>query len=143
VCFYIYVLQNIPFHEPLFIFIVELWVICGRTVDYIRKTQPRHAHSKNGDVQITRLHHRVSHYRVIRDMRPSASSIRIHLRRALCWNLRRDIRSCVVNLIVGWGHSGTNTRHAKSSASPITKKYETRFNLACHRFDCRMGPLWH
>jgi hypothetical protein len=42
---------------------------------------------------------------------------------------------CVIDLIVSWGHYGTNTRHAKGRASPITKKSETHFKGAHHRFD--------
>jgi hypothetical protein len=30
---------------------------------------------------------------------------------------------------------------AKGHASPITKKSETCFILACHRFNCRLGSM--
>jgi hypothetical protein len=85
-------------------------------------------------------HHHISHYRVIQDIRLNASSIRIHLRRAhvslhrvrlpLEINLRRAIRARITDLIADWGHCDTNTRRAKGCTSPITKKSETRFNLA-------------
>jgi hypothetical protein len=106
---------------------------------YVRKTQLRHTRTKNGDAQIARQHHRVLHYRVIQDVFLDASQIRIHLRRALyrvCLpleiNLRRTIRACFTDLIAGWSHCATNTRHAKGRASPITKKFEMLFNIARH-----------
>jgi hypothetical protein len=54
-------------------------------------------------------------------------------------NPRRVIKMHIADLIVGWGHCGTNRRHAKGRASLIVKNFKTRFNLACHRFDCRLG----
>jgi hypothetical protein len=48
---------------------------------YVRKAYSRHVYMKNGDVQIVRLRHHVSHYRVIGDARPGAS-LSIHGRRA-------------------------------------------------------------
>jgi hypothetical protein len=53
-------------------------------------------------------------------------------------NLRCVIRARVADLIVGWGHRGTNRRRANGRASPVTKESETRFNLARHRFDSRL-----
>jgi hypothetical protein len=49
----------------------------------VRKAHSRRARMKNGDTQITRLHHRVSYYRVIGDVRSGASPISIHGRRAM------------------------------------------------------------
>jgi hypothetical protein len=49
---------------------------------YERKAHSRRARTKNGDAHTTRLRHRISHYRVIRDARPDASPISIHGRRA-------------------------------------------------------------
>jgi hypothetical protein len=39
----------------------------GHEKHYVRKAHSRHAHTKNEDAQITRLRHRVSHYRGIKD----------------------------------------------------------------------------
>jgi hypothetical protein len=95
---------------------------------YVRKTQPRHARPKNGDAQIIRLCRRTSHYKVIQYVCQGASLIRIHLRRALGRayiplqsNSRCALKTPVADLIAGWGHCGTNRRHANSRASPITK----------------------
>jgi hypothetical protein len=71
---------------------------------YVRKAHSRCARTKNGDVQITCLCHHVSHYRVIRDVRPSVSLISIHGRCATS--------ECVTYLISGWGPYATNLRHA-------------------------------
>jgi hypothetical protein len=49
---------------------------------YLRKAHLRRARTKNGDTQIMRLCHRVSHYRVIGDVRSDTSLISIHGRRA-------------------------------------------------------------
>jgi hypothetical protein len=88
---------------------------------------------------MARLRHPISYYRVIGDARPGASPIMIHLRRALVRarlpleiNPRHAIRVCIVNLIAGWGHYDTNRRRATGHTSPITKKFETRFNVARH-----------
>jgi hypothetical protein len=77
-----------------------------------------------------------------------ASECVIHLRHVLVRArlpleiiLRRAIRARVANLIVGWGHYGTNRRRAKGRTSPITKKSKTRFNLEHHRFHCGLGSL--
>jgi hypothetical protein len=79
---------------------------------------------------------------------PNASSVRIHLRRAigraglpLEINLRRAIKVHVTDLIASWGHCGTNRRHTKGHVSPITKLYETYFKVSHRRFDCWLGPL--
>jgi hypothetical protein len=50
-------------------------------------------------------------------------------------HLRRALRVCVTNLLVGWGPYNTNTRCVWGRASPITKKSETLFILVCHRFN--------
>jgi hypothetical protein len=34
-------------------------------IHYVRKTQPRHTHTMNGDTQIVHLHYHISYYRVI------------------------------------------------------------------------------
>jgi hypothetical protein len=86
---------------------------------------------KNGDAQIACLRHRVSHYKVIEDMRPGTSPISIHWRHA---NSER-----VSDLIPDWGPYGTNTRRAQGHASPVTKKSETHFILVCHPFNCGWG----
>jgi hypothetical protein len=49
----------------------------------VRKAHSRQARMKNGDAQIARLHRCISHYRVIRDVRPGASPISIHGRCAM------------------------------------------------------------
>jgi hypothetical protein len=69
---------------------------------YMRKAHSRCARTKNGDAQIVCLHHRVSHYRVIRDARPDASPISIHGRRIMSER--------VTYLIFGWGPYATNPR---------------------------------
>jgi hypothetical protein len=81
---------------------------CRTWPHYMRKPHPRCAHMKNGDVQIACLRHRTLHYRVIRDMRPGASLISIHWRRAKLehvshykTHLRRVLRVRVTDLIVG------------------------------------------
>jgi hypothetical protein len=78
------------------------------------------------------------------------SPIRIHLRYTVVTarlpleiNLRHVLTARVADLIVSYGHYDTNRRRAKGRASPITKKYETRFNLERCRFDYRLGSLWH
>jgi hypothetical protein len=80
----------------------------------VKNTKWRRARVKNGDAQIARLHHRVLYYRVIRNMRPGASLIRIHLRCMLV-----------------------------SARLPLKDTYETRFKGVRHRFDWRRGSLWH
>jgi hypothetical protein len=101
----------------------------------------RCARTKNGDVQIMCLHHRVSYYKVVQDVCLVMSLIRIYLghtvvspRLPLEINLRCS-RVCVADLIAGWGHYGTTRRRAKGHASPITKKSGTRFNFVCRLFD--------
>jgi hypothetical protein len=113
---------------------------------YMRNMHLRHARTKNGNAQIACFRHRVSHYRVIRDARPSVSLISIHWR---CVKLehvsdykthpRRALRVCITNLITGWGPYGTNKRRAWGHMFPINKTFETRFILACHRFNCQLG----
>jgi hypothetical protein len=56
---------------------------------YMRNTQSRHAHTKNGETQIALLRHHILHYKVIRDTCSDASPIRIHLRRM------SPIRGCI------------------------------------------------
>jgi hypothetical protein len=121
-----------------------------REEHYVRKSHPRCDRMKNGDAQITRLHHHVLHYRVIGDTRPDASPISIHWRCAKSERVfdykthpRRMLRVRVTNLILGWNPYGTNTRHAWGSTSPITKKSETRYILTRHRFIYQLGSLWH
>jgi hypothetical protein len=104
---------------------------------YVRKPHPRCARTKDRDVQIAHLHHCVSHYRVIRDTRPSTSLI--HWRHVKSERFadykthpRCALRVCVSDLIPGWAPYDTNTRRAQGHASPITKKYETRFLLERH-----------
>jgi hypothetical protein len=60
--------------------------------------------------RIVRLHRRVSHYRVIRDVCPCASLISIHWRRAklervshYMTHLRRALRVRITDLIASWG----------------------------------------
>jgi hypothetical protein len=53
----------------------------GPFVHYVRKAHSRCACTKNGDAQVARLHHCISHYRVIGDVRSGTSSISIHERR--------------------------------------------------------------
>jgi hypothetical protein len=55
----------------------------------------------------------------------------------------RHARECIPDLIAGWGYYDTNERRVKDCASSITKKSETRCNLARRRFDCWLGPLCH
>jgi hypothetical protein len=88
----------------------------------VRKSHPRRVRTKNGDVQITRLHRCVLHYRVIGDKRPGASLISIHWRRVKSQR--------VSDSIPGWGPYGTNMRHAQGHVSPITKKFEARFYIS-------------
>jgi hypothetical protein len=128
-----------------------LAVICPKVsqifiMHYVRNTHPRCVCVKNGDMQIMRLHHRVSHYRVNGDARPGTSLIIIHWRRAKLERIshykthpRRALRVCVTDLITGWGSYGTNMRHAQGRASPISKKSKTHFILAHRRFNCRRG----
>jgi hypothetical protein len=85
---------------------------------YVRKTHPRHVCMKNRDAQIMHLHHCISHYKIIRDVCPSTSLIRIHLRHVLVTaclqieiNPRRVIRACVADLIGSWCHCNTNRKH--------------------------------
>jgi hypothetical protein len=52
----------------------------------------RRVYTKNRDVQIACLRHRVSHYRVIRDVRLSASPINIHGRCAMSEHATYDFR---------------------------------------------------
>jgi hypothetical protein len=56
-------------------------------------------------------------------------------------NPRHALRVSVVDLIPGWGHCGTNRRHAKGRASPITNQFETHFKVASRRFDFRLRLL--
>jgi hypothetical protein len=105
----------------------------------MRQTQLRRVHTKNRDTQMARLRRPILYYRVIGDAHLGASSIIIHLRRALVRarlpleiSPRHAIKVHVVDLIVGWGHYDTNRRRATGRASPITKKFETRFNVARH-----------
>jgi hypothetical protein len=78
---------------------VELWsadmAATIYSAHYVRKAHSRHAHTKNEDAQIMHLRSRVSHYRVIKDVRSGASLISIHGR---CATLES-----VTYLIVGWG----------------------------------------
>jgi hypothetical protein len=59
-------------------------------------------------------------------MRPGASRIRIHLRRALVRarllleiNLKHARSTHVADLIIGWDHYNTNRRRTKGRAWPI------------------------
>jgi hypothetical protein len=70
---------------------------------YVRKAHLRRVCTKNGDTQITSLCCRVSHYRVIGDARPGASSISIYGRRATSGR--------ITYLISGWGPYATNLIH--------------------------------
>jgi hypothetical protein len=117
---------------------------------YVRKTHSKCAHMNNRDAQIARLHHCVLHYKVYWDTRKGASPNKIHMRRdlgrmllSLKSNLRHALRECITYLIAGWGHCGSNRRHANGRTSPITWKLETRFKGVRHRFDYRLRPLWH
>jgi hypothetical protein len=60
--------------------------------------------TKNGDTQIVCLHRRISHYRVIGDAYPGASSITIYGRYATS--------ECVTYFISSWGPYVTNPRRA-------------------------------
>jgi hypothetical protein len=102
----------------------------------VRKPHPRHARTKDGNAQISHLHHRVSHYRVVGDMRPDASSISIHWRHVKSERVvdykthpRHALRVCVSDLIPGWGPYDTNTKCAQGHASLVTKKSETPIEL--------------
>jgi hypothetical protein len=100
----------------------------------VRKAQPRCARTKNGDEQIVHLHHCFLHYRVIEDAHIGTSPIRIHLRLTLVsahLQLEINLRCAqarVTDLIADSGHYATNRRRAKGRTSPITKKFEIRFN---------------
>jgi hypothetical protein len=116
-------------------------VISHAPEKHISETHPH-------EERIVHLRRCVSHYRVIRDARPDAFPISIHWR---CVKLehvshnkthpRHALVMCVINLIVGWGPYGTNARHAQDCTSLITKKSETYFILAHHRFNCRLRSL--
>jgi hypothetical protein len=67
--------------------------------------------------------------------------VRVHLRLEI--NLRHSIRALIIDLIADWSHYDTNTKHAKGLVPPILKKSEMRYNIPRHRFDCRLGQLWH
>jgi hypothetical protein len=82
---------------------------------YVRKAHSWCARTKNRDTWISRLHHRISHYRVIEDAWPDASLISIHG--------RHTTSERVTYLIFGWGPYATNTR----CASLISKKSKTLF----------------
>jgi hypothetical protein len=76
----------------------------------VRKPHLRCAYMKNGDAQITHLHHRVLHYRVIRDARPCASLISTQWRRAKLTCVshckthpRCALRVRVTDLTADWG----------------------------------------
>jgi hypothetical protein len=82
------------------------------------------------------------------DARLGVSLISIHLRRAKSEHVsdyktypRRALRVSVTYWNASWGPYGSNTRHAQDRAPPITKKFETRFILARHLFNCRLGSL--
>jgi hypothetical protein len=114
----------------------------------MRKPHSRCARMKDGDAR-ARLRRRFSHYRLIGDMRPSASPISIHWRRAKSEQVsdykthpRHELMVRITDLITDWGPNDTNTRHAQSPVSPIMKKSETCFILAHHRFNCRLGSLF-
>jgi hypothetical protein len=104
---------------------------------------------KNGDTQITCLHRRVSHYKVIGDAHLGASPISMYWRCVKLehvsdykTHLRYALKVCITNLIAGWGPYGTNMRRARGHTSSINKKFETRFILAHHKFNYRLGSLW-
>jgi hypothetical protein len=95
---------------------------------FMRKPHPRRARTKNGDARL------------------GVSLISIHWRRAKSERVsdyktypRRALRVSITYWNAGWGPYGSNTRHTQDRASPITKKFETRFILARHRFNCRLG----
>jgi hypothetical protein len=81
---------------------------------YVRKAHSRHTRTK-----IVRLYHRISHYRVIRDVQPGTSPISIHGRRAMSER--------VTYLISGYGPYATNLRHALRVC--VSYFYEIRNDL--------------
>jgi hypothetical protein len=105
---------------------------------------------KDGDVQITRLRRRISHYRVIRDTRPGAYPISIHWIpfKSECvadgkTHLRLTLRVHISDLIPGWVPYDTNTKCTQGHTSPITKNSEMHFILEHCRLNCLLGSLWH
>jgi hypothetical protein len=119
-------------------------------IQYVRKSHPRRARTKDGDAQIACLRHRVSHYRVVRDARLGTSLISIHWRHAKSecvtdykTHPRWALRVHISDSILGWAPFGTNMRYSQGHLSPITKNSEMRFILARRRLNCRLGSLWH
>jgi hypothetical protein len=117
---------------------------------YMRKAQLRCACTKNGDTQITCIHHHVSHYRVIQDARLGESLISIHWRRAKLecvshskTHLRHALSVSITDLIAGWGPVALIRDAPRVRVSLITNKSEMRFILGRRRFSCRLGSLWH
>jgi hypothetical protein len=111
----------------------------------MRKPQSRRAYTKNKDAQIACLGHRVLHNRVIKDARPGTSLISIYWRRVKSERVsdykthpRCTLTVHVTDFILGWGPYGTNMRRMQGHTCPITKKFEIRFILARHQFNCRL-----
>jgi hypothetical protein len=131
-------------------YLADMTAMTGSKSHYVRKPHLKCDCMKNRDAQITRLYRCVSQYRVIGDTRPGASLISIHWRCVKSERIsdykthpRCALRVRVTDLIPGWGSCGINTRRTKGHASPTTKKSETCFILARHRFNCRLESLCH
>jgi hypothetical protein len=106
-----------------------LWLFRGsKVLHYKRKPHLRRACMKKRDARITHLHHRISHYIVIGDTRPSASQISIYWRRAKSerisdykTHLRRVLMVLLTDLITSLGPYGTNTRGAQCRALTLLR----------------------
>jgi hypothetical protein len=115
---------------------------------YVRKPYLRCARTKDRDAENMRFCRRISHYRVVRDARPSTAPISIHWRRAKSERVANynthpihALRVRASNLIPGWAPYDTNMRHTQGRASPITKKSDTCFILERRRLNCWLVSL--